>query len=227
MPRRRNGKKRRPRRRAKRRSAMRRRRPVRPGFPKSRLVKMRYVEALTLDPAAGGVLAKYTYSANNIFDPSVTAAGHQPLGHDQWAAFYNDYVVLGSKITVIWSSSTATNATSIPNICGICLDEDNSIAVSSINLIENNARYTVLPMTNNSRRTTRRHFSTKKFFNVTNVKDNVARFGAGFGASPTEQAYFILFVGPVTLSDDTPGVSALVTIDYIVALSSPKDLVES
>jgi len=39
-----------------------------------------------------------------VFDPDFTGIGNQPLGHDQWAAFYRRYRVLASKITLYCSS---------------------------------------------------------------------------------------------------------------------------
>lgn len=37
---------------------------------------------------------------NNIYDPEYGVGGGQPLGFDQWAAFFKRYNVLGCKITV-------------------------------------------------------------------------------------------------------------------------------
>jgi hypothetical protein len=52
----------------------------------------------SLDPAAVG--AGVQYASNSIFDPNLTATGHQPLSHDQWSQFYQHYLVMGSKITI-------------------------------------------------------------------------------------------------------------------------------
>lgn len=41
----------------------------------------------------GTPLADQTWNMNSLFDPDRTGAGAQPAGFDQWAAFYNRYVV--------------------------------------------------------------------------------------------------------------------------------------
>jgi hypothetical protein len=41
----------------------------------------------------GAVNGEQIYNLNSLFDPDRTGVGHQPLGMDQWAAFYNRYRV--------------------------------------------------------------------------------------------------------------------------------------
>jgi len=62
------------------------------------IVKLRYAEDVNI--SAGIALGSYDFRANSIFDPNLTGIGHQPLGHDQWAVFYDHYVVLGARIKV-------------------------------------------------------------------------------------------------------------------------------
>lgn len=48
-----------------------------------------------------GVAMDVRFRLNSIFSPDATGAGHQPLGRDQYAVFYNRYRVLKCKVTVI------------------------------------------------------------------------------------------------------------------------------
>lgn len=54
-------------------------------------------------------LSHYTYRLSSVFDPDYTAVGHQPLGFDQWANFYERYVVKGAKV-YITAKDTNNNA---------------------------------------------------------------------------------------------------------------------
>ena len=56
-------------------------------------------------------------------------------------------------------------------------------------------------------------FSAKKFFNVANVLDNISRIGAPRTANPSEKAFFAM--------------SILVTVEYIVVFSEPRELAQS
>lgn len=42
---------------------------------------------------SGVVTAEQQFNLNSCFDPDRTGIGHQPLGFDQWSAFYNRYRV--------------------------------------------------------------------------------------------------------------------------------------
>lgn len=50
-------------------------------------------------------------SGNGLYDPDVSGSGHQPLGFDEWMAFYDRYRVLASTCTVntINTNTTAGN----------------------------------------------------------------------------------------------------------------------
>ena len=75
-------------------------------IPDRTLIKMRYVSDIVLNPAAGST-ASYVYSCNGMYDPDITSTGHQPMGFDQWMAFYQHYTVLGSKLSCSFASSNA------------------------------------------------------------------------------------------------------------------------
>lgn len=55
-----------------------------------------------------GSLFSYQFRGNSVFDPDSTGVGGQPNGFDQWAAFYNEYVVLSSTIVVEIICGTVT-----------------------------------------------------------------------------------------------------------------------
>jgi hypothetical protein len=79
--------------------------------PDSVRVLLRYTEIINPTTAAGG-LYWYVYRGNSCFDPNFTGTGAQPNGFDQWAFFYNSYVVLSSRIRleIIGNTNSATYA---------------------------------------------------------------------------------------------------------------------
>jgi hypothetical protein len=80
------------------------------GVPDRLYVKLRYREQLIFTQASGN-LSENIYRGNSVFDPDLTGTGGQPLGFDQWTAFYGSYTVLGSSIEVesMCNGTTVTN----------------------------------------------------------------------------------------------------------------------
>ncbi len=72
-------------------------------IPKSVIVTLRYVEHfLSLNPGSGAI-ARHRFSANGLFDPDFSGGGHQPMGFDQWSAWYIRNGVLSAQIEVSYS----------------------------------------------------------------------------------------------------------------------------
>lgn len=61
------------------------------------ITSLKYSDTKSLSP--GGGAAFHTFRLNSINDPDYTGVGHQPLFHDQWAALYSSYRVLGVKFS--------------------------------------------------------------------------------------------------------------------------------
>lgn len=95
-------------------------------FPLQLFNTLTYFESRTI--AAVGGLAVYQFSANSLFDPNRTGAGHQPAYFDQLMAVYDHYTVIRSrfKITPAINSTTTT-----PSVATVYVDDDTS-AVSSL-----------------------------------------------------------------------------------------------
>jgi len=82
-----------------------------------------YTGVLNRTPSS--FLDDYLFNLNSIFDPDRTGVGHQPLGHDQWAAFYSRYRVMSVEIIAefvntgaipYWVSMFPSTATTSPTI---------------------------------------------------------------------------------------------------------------
>lgn len=204
--------------------------PTGVGSQKQRIVKLRYCEFDQLDVEAGGAAVSKFYRANGPYDPVVAVGGHQPMGYDQMSLLYNHYVVLGAKLTATFTPRVA-NATGAAVISGIELTDDTTVATTPRYTIleQRKGLYRTITTSNDKPFTVSRKFSAKKFFNVKDVKDNVTRIGATNSSVPAEEAYFRIFMmsGDIGVADDPPAFNCLVTLDYIILWSEPKELAGS
>lgn len=73
-------------------------------------VQLPYVHLETIQGGGTVNLDGRVYRLNSVFDPIFAVGGGQPLGFDQWAAFYNEYRVRGSSIKITASSDAAETA---------------------------------------------------------------------------------------------------------------------
>lgn len=198
--------------------------------PETKMYSLPYVDNQTIDAAIYPDVLSYFYRANDIFDPVYAAGGHQPLYHDQLALFYNHYIVVSSKITVTFTP-TATYAH--PIACGIYLSDDFTVTTTNITqmLEQQGVKYKYLNANTGDKSVTiTKTFSTKKFFNVSNVKDKIkSSLGAAFGFTPEDVAYFATFVASTDYSGATnpPAVHTNIRIDYNVLCSERKELAQS
>lgn len=199
------------------------------GFPKNRLVKMRYNDNYVLNALAGGIDSN-EFRINSIFDPDLTGVGHQPLGHDEWSTFYNHYVVVGAKITATFLATEIGTPAGMRAV-GIFIAPDSaSIPTNVIDLIENGqSRWKYISpvgQSGQSRGTVTNTFSAKNFFSVANISDNTNRIGATFGSNPTELANLSVWYGNTGTADPVT-INVNVVIEFAVLVSEPRVLLRS
>lgn len=197
-----------------------------PGFPKNRLVKMRYVTFASTDLGTNTTV-DYVFRANNIFDPQYALGGHKAIGYDQWASFYKQYLVVGSKCSVQFGSDASINKAIICTV-GVSNNPVDS-RIAPIRLETGDTSYIIRSgFTNIGTSRLSRSFSAKKFFNRKDLKDNWDDLGADFGSGPTEEAYFHVCLGTAdTLTASNGSLQTMITIDYWVLLGEPNILPQS
>lgn len=199
-------------------------------FADKQMVKLNYVETISLDPGAG-LAADYVFSANGMYDPNISGIGHQPLGFDQWMTFYDHYTVVGSKISVTLHSSGDTNIASNSGYIGLLLmDSSTSQTGTSHDYLIEQGKTSYKPYGESSSSggivKLFRKMGTKKFFGRKNVMDNSDLRGSA-SANPAEQNYWHLWVSPINLSYDPVAVYITVKITYTAILTEPKVLAQS
>jgi len=200
------------------------------GFPETKTVKLKYCDYFTIDPQTGGSLGSYLFRANSIYDPNYTGTGHQPLGYDQWAGLYNHYTVISSKINISIIPNLTTSQYLPGNVVGIFLSDD--VTFSGTNLTQlmeqGYTNYKYLQMyPGNGVDTLKHSFNAKRFYNVKDVKDNQVTLGALVGSNPSEEAYFVCFVGAADSTTDTASIGCVVTMEYLVTFTEPKEIAQS
>lgn len=80
------------------------------GMPERMFVKLKYCDEVQFTSGIVSELSQ-VYRGNSIFDPDFTGAGHQPLGHDQWAGFYKRYRVVACAISCKFTQFTTAGNT--------------------------------------------------------------------------------------------------------------------
>lgn len=197
------------------------------GMPKVRRAKLRYCETITIPFQSIGTFQSYVFAAGNAYDPNLSGIGHQPMGWDQWTQYYNHYVVTGSKITAK-CYTTKAQSTSRPTVVGLYLADDTTIPFSDITPVVEAKKGTVRVMNANQVSSTiSSYYSAKKFFNITDIKDNYTRLGAPVTTGPTEQAYFVFYHAPLVLGEESQEFTVMFTLEYVIEFSEPKDIPQS
>ncbi len=222
-----------PRRRKRRKRRVRRTRHVsnKPVSDK-KMVRLKYTEQISLDPGAAAV-AHFLFRANSMFDPNSTGGGHQPVGFDQWAIFYNFYSCISSKIKVTFFSTDPSEALT-NGIVGIYVNDDNISTTTIQGMVEfQNTKYAHIGPGDGGSGivTVRNSYNAAKTFGRPKSVYTASSDGTGGmgdsgpeGFNPKDTAVYDIFVGPARLVDDLNRVDMLVEIWYTCLLFDRRTL---
>lgn len=189
------------------------------GIPDRYMMKMKYSTTVEMT-GIGGVTGTHIFRGNSIYDPDLSGIGGQPLGHDQWANFYREYTVNGSKmdVKILNLNTTASNSTTIVTV------NPSEVAMSGgINAISlpeyPYVRYKLLPAASggNLPKTIVNYISTKKIFGIKDVLDE--DYSALMSTNPARQWFWNINATNIQ-GNDSYTVVMLVTITYYVELKS-------
>jgi hypothetical protein len=184
---------------------------------------MRYSDDFKIGSTLGST-GSYVFRANSVYDPDYTGVGHQPMGYDVWAGQYTHYIVEQSRVTFklmpgsVLIEGFKTGVFLSPSFVPPYSDPSGYIEAGKGTVSYATGRQ-VAPLTISSK------FDTRKFFNITDVKDNLDNLGATTVLNPQELAYFIIWFS--SNNNTTFTCSVQVTIDYIVSFSEPLALPQS
>lgn len=154
--------------------------------------KLRYSEGIDWTITFANTLYNYVFQSS-IYDPDVTATGHQPLWRDTLATMWNRYRVLGIGYKIMWRCTNTGQIT-----IGYVQHSSTSTADTNYNtLIERNTTKKVYMDAANSGRGNNYvsgYLSVAKAYGMTRTQFNADDdFDAAIGANPTKLAYLILY----------------------------------
>lgn len=195
------------------------------GFPMPKLVitSHKYVAQVQINPGAG-VTGSYLFRANDLYDPDYTGTGHQPLGFDQMMVFYDHFKVLGSSIRVAYTP------TGTASIVGLGIVDQTGFSGTSEALMEQRGfKWRSMAAAGSEGAVVMsKKVDLPKYFGQSfrgYMAEN--KYEGSGSASPTEDVFWQLFVGPANGSDDIPSTYVNVEIHYRVAYYEPKYLPQS
>lgn len=187
-------------------------------MPNRGFTKLNWYHSTSVTPTTSWSLNQYRM--NSIFDPDYTGVGHQPLGHDEFAYFYNRYRVLAAKIRVTFTPITA-NA---DILCGLGVHPGSGGALTWQTMHEDDRWKTCLAHGERGSRTMKIYSSLNSVIGITRrefAHDDL--YQAFFGSNPSAVVYGTWYTQNVDEATSTT-IRVQTKISYYVELSSRDQL---
>lgn len=181
--------------------------------------KLIYHEVVSLSPGIGGLPDDYIFSANGVFDPNITASGHQPRGFDQLIALYDHCTVIGSKITMQLSNNDTENSNTV-----ILSLRDNSTQVLVYDDIFEYRfikQKTLGPETAMSTGLISMKCNPNRYLGKSSPLNNSDLRNSN-SANPVEQAYFHINCVPTDGVTNSATVACQIRVEYDCIFTEPK-----
>jgi len=219
------------------------------GFPQTQLVRMKVNYHTLYTPSGSSPYGEFKMSLTRLNNPLFTTSGtpsdpiqFQPMGYDEWAAFYDKYTVISAKASATFT--WAKNAVTSPYYVGVAIIDGepttlipNSGDIDTMRETKAYKMHMFVPAPGISlKKTLTMRWSAKKFFKIKDIKDNQDQIGGKFvqlysediaANTPERNATFVPFVhsynnGNLSASDQQTTVSF--SIEYLVLCTGPKVL---
>lgn len=197
--------------------------PVPGSLLKKKTVFMRYCATASLATGAGGSVDTETFRANSIFDPDWAVGGHQPMGHDQWSTFYNQYYVKSAKITVkLLPDNNAFTATGhVGCTLGILAGTSGGTSAREQPQTVWMPYASTLANQTQKERTLTYTVDVAKWFGLKDLADD-SLSSAAFGANPTRNLLWTVWYDDSVSIVGGQIINVDIVIDYEVVLHTPK-----
>lgn len=199
------------------------------GQPRTKMVTLRYADQRVITPATFDIPKLHSYSCNNIFDPDVTGAGHQPMGYDQWASLYSRARVIGSRIKVTFYGETPGTGAAKRWRVGIQRATDNSSANENNveRMLETGMPFKYLGGDTDDKAMVMTTFTPQRLFSIKDVKDDEEEVQTMDISGPSRLGFYHVFVVGADRNVLGDPVIINVVIDYQVQLFDPHPLPQS
>jgi len=107
------------------------------GIPKRVMAQHKYFTTGVVASSAAASAVSYSFRLRSMFDPDLTASGHQPRGRDQFvSAGYGYYKVHSAKVSISMAPNAASISAYNSNTFAIALSGASSPFVDSTTLAE-------------------------------------------------------------------------------------------
>jgi len=187
-------------------------------MPLSKIVKMRYVETISITLTSAGTNYGWYFKPNSIYDPNGSGGGHQPTNRDLWMTYFNDYLVIGSRITVKPIRDTNLQSEIWYNVW-LC-EDISDLPNTSTELAEFKGKPGIMgSWIDDNRRVKRAYYSANKWFKRKVMTD--ADMWTSVNNDPNNALYFYIQATCPAAGSQTAMFA--VTIDYTVAVRHRKD----
>lgn len=187
-------------------------------------VQLPYV--LSTSWAGGGSIQiqDRVYRANSIFDPDFAVGGGQPLGHDQWSAFYTQYRVYAIKVEVEAMSDAA-----IVGGIGIVTLNTSSGIVDRDQIREQQKSKELLLGTDTATAGKLSHYMTtaQQFGMPNDVVQYDDNLRSSFGSDPSKEYYVHVYGFGIGTGSTNFDVSGRIKLTYYVDLFNKSTLSRS
>lgn len=183
-------------------------------WPQSKLIRCRVVSGGSFSGNTGAIGVN-TFKCNSLADPTGNFSSILPLGTDQWAGMYTEYIVVGARYIVDVHASAATGSV----LVGLNVMRSATTLTTYGHYMEMPGAKTVMMSSDADRGRLVANFSAKKHFKVTNLKD-VGHLKADYSTTPgdpTDLAYMHLWCQDTTGSE-TCTVDCVIRAEFIVLL---------
>lgn len=192
-------------------------------MPTKFTTKLKYSDTFSLTATTtAGTATAYIYSGNGLYDPDITSVlNHQPRGFDELMAIYNNYRVLGCKITLrgCWLDPN------VGVVFGAAVFNDSSIKSLLTDYLERSYSVKRICGTNDGSSviTMNYKFCPHKFLGQKYDEDTLSGTAS---ANPSDQAYIHVFLASVKGSAGSE-MAGSIEIEYLTQFHEPKFLTQS
>lgn len=190
------------------------------GLPDRMYFKHKYAQNYSLAITSGTPTWK-AFSVNSLYTP--VSGGHQPYYFDEMSALYNNYTVLGSKITI--KCSKYNSAADVPLAVTVYVDDDGTPPSSGLyltTLMEQGKHVSMIAADDGLARL-RCMWSARKTFPGPRSRTDISGTPS---SNPAQQQYFILAAN--TVDETNSGTFyATVEIEYFAMWWEKKGVIGS
>lgn len=205
-------------------------RPIHSGFPQSMVQRMRYNHSYTVDfTTGGGALRQYNMTTNDIRAPPASGGtSHQAMAFDQLCpAVYQNWVVLGSKISVRILPFTETPSTQQPYYVGVYASDNTPVMTAQRTIEMNRGIWKIIPVSSTRNQIINAYYSPKKMFHFKNLNDNLAVLSGTSATSPQKVGYYVIWYATADNTNNSGVLNINFTQEYLVKFYQPIDLAQS